>query len=464
MAVKPASDRAERLEAQLSALPQSPGVYLFRSDAGDVLYVGKAKSLRSRVRSYFRREAYATAKTAELVERIDDYRVRLGAVRDRGALPRAEPDQAAPADVQHPAARRQVVPVHRRHGRRRVPARHVHPRAAPKDRAVLRPLLERQEGARDARRPEPRVPVPPVRGPDARPPLRRAVPRLPHRPVRGPVRGLHLRRGVPRRHRLGGRVPVGPGAPSRTPAREGDEGRLGSARVRGRRPVPKPAHGRPPPVRAAGGRPPQHGLGRHPGRRLRRGHRQRPALPPPRRTTLGPARLLPRERRRPQRVRRAVGLRPRVLRRAGRDPAARSSSRAEFEDADLLELFMSDRRGSAVEVRSAQRGEKRRLADMAAAERAPRARARHDPARAHARPPDRGDGGAARAAQPRVAADADRVLRRLEPGRDESGRIDGRVRGRRREEVRLPQVRDPLPGPRRLRDDRRGRAAAGSRG
>ena len=37
-----------------------------------------------------------------------------------------------------------------------------------------------------------------------------------------------------------------------------------------------------------------------------------------------------------------------------------------FEDADLLELFMSDRRGSAVEVRSAQRGEKRRLADMAA--------------------------------------------------------------------------------------------------
>src|SRR6478672_1045731 len=72
MAVKPASDRAERLEAQLSALPQSPGVYLFRSDAGDVLYVGKAKSLRSRVRSYFRREAYATAKTAELVERIDE--------------------------------------------------------------------------------------------------------------------------------------------------------------------------------------------------------------------------------------------------------------------------------------------------------------------------------------------------------------------------------------------------------
>src|SRR6478609_531620 len=35
MAVKPASDRAERLEAQLSALPQSPGVYLFRIDASE---------------------------------------------------------------------------------------------------------------------------------------------------------------------------------------------------------------------------------------------------------------------------------------------------------------------------------------------------------------------------------------------------------------------------------------------
>ena len=46
--------RLERIETQLRALPVEPGVYLFR-DAGDaVLYAGKAKSLRSRVRSYFR--------------------------------------------------------------------------------------------------------------------------------------------------------------------------------------------------------------------------------------------------------------------------------------------------------------------------------------------------------------------------------------------------------------------------
>ena len=46
--------RDERIEAQLSELPARPGVYLFRGDDDAVLYVGKAKSLRSRVRSYFR--------------------------------------------------------------------------------------------------------------------------------------------------------------------------------------------------------------------------------------------------------------------------------------------------------------------------------------------------------------------------------------------------------------------------
>jgi excinuclease ABC subunit C len=46
--------RSERIEAQLKALPAKPGVYLFRAPNDTVLYVGKAKSLRPRVRSYFR--------------------------------------------------------------------------------------------------------------------------------------------------------------------------------------------------------------------------------------------------------------------------------------------------------------------------------------------------------------------------------------------------------------------------
>ena len=46
--------REERIEEQLRGLPAKPGVYLFRGGQDTVLYVGKAKSLRSRVRSYFR--------------------------------------------------------------------------------------------------------------------------------------------------------------------------------------------------------------------------------------------------------------------------------------------------------------------------------------------------------------------------------------------------------------------------
>ena len=45
----------DSVREQLAALPRNPGVYLFRDEDGDVLYVGKAKSLRARVRSYFNR-------------------------------------------------------------------------------------------------------------------------------------------------------------------------------------------------------------------------------------------------------------------------------------------------------------------------------------------------------------------------------------------------------------------------
>ena len=43
----------EELETRLASLPARPGCYIFRDRQGEVLYVGKAKSLRSRVRSYF---------------------------------------------------------------------------------------------------------------------------------------------------------------------------------------------------------------------------------------------------------------------------------------------------------------------------------------------------------------------------------------------------------------------------
>jgi excinuclease ABC subunit C len=55
-----------------AALPESPGVYLFRDAGGAVLYVGKAGSLRSRVRSYFLESRWMDAKTGSLVREIAD--------------------------------------------------------------------------------------------------------------------------------------------------------------------------------------------------------------------------------------------------------------------------------------------------------------------------------------------------------------------------------------------------------
>ncbi|MFC1526491.1 excinuclease ABC subunit UvrC [Candidatus Latescibacterota bacterium] len=46
------------LRLRLDALPTQPGVYLMRDAGGRIIYVGKAKSLRSRVRSYFQKEAF----------------------------------------------------------------------------------------------------------------------------------------------------------------------------------------------------------------------------------------------------------------------------------------------------------------------------------------------------------------------------------------------------------------------
>jgi excinuclease UvrABC nuclease subunit len=57
-----------------SALPRlstRPGVYLFKDDRGRVLYVGKAKSLRPRVRSYFQRSADLSAKNRELMRHVE---------------------------------------------------------------------------------------------------------------------------------------------------------------------------------------------------------------------------------------------------------------------------------------------------------------------------------------------------------------------------------------------------------
>ncbi len=69
------SDRLKRLRAKLELIPQKPGVYLHKNIKNEILYVGKAKNLRSRLKSYFSSMEQHSLKTSTLVEKIYDYEV-----------------------------------------------------------------------------------------------------------------------------------------------------------------------------------------------------------------------------------------------------------------------------------------------------------------------------------------------------------------------------------------------------
>jgi len=65
------------IEARLETLPAVPGVYIFRDVEGCVIYVGKARSLRDRVRSYFRKPAAGDYKGEALRSEISDLEVTV---------------------------------------------------------------------------------------------------------------------------------------------------------------------------------------------------------------------------------------------------------------------------------------------------------------------------------------------------------------------------------------------------
>lgn len=63
---------SEHIEAILQTLPDKPGVYIMRDADGEVIYVGKAVSLKNRVRQYFRSHKNHSAKVIAMVEKICD--------------------------------------------------------------------------------------------------------------------------------------------------------------------------------------------------------------------------------------------------------------------------------------------------------------------------------------------------------------------------------------------------------
>jgi excinuclease ABC subunit C len=67
-----APDTSDALQRKLDTLPDGPGVYLWRDAEGEILYVGKAKRLKSRVRSYFATDFDASPKNRLLQRLIAD--------------------------------------------------------------------------------------------------------------------------------------------------------------------------------------------------------------------------------------------------------------------------------------------------------------------------------------------------------------------------------------------------------
>ncbi len=60
------------LKETLASVPTKPGVYQFKNKDDEIIYIGKAKNLRSRVRSYFQKNKYQTPKNQSMIKRIEN--------------------------------------------------------------------------------------------------------------------------------------------------------------------------------------------------------------------------------------------------------------------------------------------------------------------------------------------------------------------------------------------------------
>ena len=62
----------DELRQKANDLPLAPGVYLMMDNTGQVIYVGKAKKLKNRVTSYFRKNSNHSSKVLSMVKNIVD--------------------------------------------------------------------------------------------------------------------------------------------------------------------------------------------------------------------------------------------------------------------------------------------------------------------------------------------------------------------------------------------------------
>lgn len=67
------NQRLKRLKTKANKLPKTPGVYIMRNKAGEIIYVGKAKALKNRVTQYFGAGNQHAPKVRKMIENVEDF-------------------------------------------------------------------------------------------------------------------------------------------------------------------------------------------------------------------------------------------------------------------------------------------------------------------------------------------------------------------------------------------------------
>jgi excinuclease ABC subunit C len=77
---------SDLLIERLSRIPEEPGVYIMKDDAGKVIYVGKALNLKKRLSSYFSHPIKPDIKTASLITRIHDFEIIITSTENEALI------------------------------------------------------------------------------------------------------------------------------------------------------------------------------------------------------------------------------------------------------------------------------------------------------------------------------------------------------------------------------------------
>ena len=195
---------------------------------GDVLYVGKAQSLRNRVRSYWQKQAPGRRDPPH-PERHRPRRRRRGHP-DRLGLARrcsSRPTSSSATGRASTSGSRTTRATRTSRSRwRRLPADRADPQARQRRQPLLRAVRLGVERRRVDEPGPPAVPVPDLhdRHPRRRARAPAAVPAVPHQALPGPVHRGHLQGRLPGRHRAGRAVPRGPPGDARQGPPAGDGG------------------------------------------------------------------------------------------------------------------------------------------------------------------------------------------------------------------------------------------------